>query len=37
MTDEQLNQAVVEILEVFLFFGQRMITGQLKDAGHHVP
>jgi hypothetical protein len=37
MTDEQLDRAMAEILEVFPFFGQKMIIGRLKDAGHHVP
>jgi hypothetical protein len=37
MTDEQLDSAVREILEIFPLFGRRMLTGRLKDAGHNVP
>jgi hypothetical protein len=37
ITDEQLDEAVAAILEVFPSFGRRMLMGRLKDAGHNVP
>jgi hypothetical protein len=37
LTDHQLDALVTSILEVFPRFGRRMLTGRLKDAGHHVP
>jgi hypothetical protein len=37
LTDDQLDQLVTSILEIFPRFGRRMLTGRLKDSGHHVP
>lgn len=36
LTDEQLDQFMLQILEVFPNFGRRMIEGRLKSAGHPV-
>lgn len=37
LTDEELDAAVREILEVFPQFGRSMLKGRLKAAGHNVP
>ncbi len=37
LTNEELDNFIHDILEVFPAFGRRMLSGHLKDAGHHVP
>ncbi|KAJ6465464.1 hypothetical protein C8R45DRAFT_496141 [Mycena sanguinolenta] len=37
LTDPDLDALLTSILEVFPYFGRRMLMGRLKAAGHHVP
>jgi hypothetical protein len=37
LTDDELDQLMHHILEIFPTFGRRMIAGHLRQLGHHVP
>jgi hypothetical protein len=37
ITDEELDNIMVYILDAFPSFGRRMIDGHLKHLGHHIP
>ena len=36
LTDQELDIIMHHILEIFPSFGRRMITGQIREMGHHV-
>jgi hypothetical protein len=37
MTDDELDEVMIYILEAFPTFGRRMIDGHLKHHGYHIP